>query len=91
MVINNAELWGFISLVLILISMCFKTDTFRGTMLLRGFNLAGSVTSICYGFMLADIAESMIILNSLLLIINAYHMIKEVIKNSKKKNEPKDR
>ena len=83
------EAWGIISLILILISMCFKTDTFKGTMLLRGFNLAGSITSIYYGAMLG--ALSMIILNSLLLIINAYHMTKEVIKNSKKKDEPKDK
>ncbi len=89
MIITYAEIWGTISLILILISMCFKTDTFKGTMLLRGFNLAGSITSIYYGAMLS--AWSMIILNALLLIINTYHMIKEFIKNSKKKNEPKDK
>lgn len=61
--------------MLIVVSMLFKTTSFKGTISMRIINGIGSIFFVVYGFSLPAIATG--ISNSLLLIINIYYIIKE--------------
>ena len=78
------EIVGISGSILIAISMVFKTETDRGVMLLRIFNLLGSIVFVVYGFMLP--AYSTIILNFICVILNIVGLVKIVkkIKNNKR-------
>ena len=75
------EIIGIISTVLILISMLFKTTSFKGSLIMRILNLSGSIVFVLYGCLLPAISTA--ILNFGLVIINTYHIIL-LIKEHKK-------
>ena len=78
------EIVGISGSILIAISMVFKTETDRGVMLLRIFNLLGSIVFVVYGFMLP--AYSTIVLNFICVILNIVGLVKIIkkIKNNKR-------
>lgn len=78
------EIIGIIATILILISMCFKTTSFKGAFWLRLLNIIGSVVFAIYGILLPAISTA--ILNILLVIVNTYHLI-ILIKENKKLNK----
>lgn len=72
------ELFGTLGSLTIFLSMCFNTETTKGKILLRVFNLIGSLFYVIYGQLLS--AYSSIIMNSILVFVNGYYIIK-IIKN----------
>lgn len=60
--------------VLVFISMCFKSSTTRGNLVMRLLNMIGSIIFIVYGIMLS--AFSTILLNVVMVIVHLYYMIK---------------
>ena len=72
---NPKEIIGLIASLLIVLSMVFKTTTFKGTMLMRIINLLGSIFFIVYGFILPAYATA--IANVCVLFINIFYIIKE--------------
>ena len=70
------EIIGIIASVLIVLSMLFKTTTFKGTIWMRIINALGSVFFISYGFSIK--AYSTGICNSILFLVNIFYLIKEI-------------
>lgn len=79
---NNVEIIGIIATVIVLISMSFKTTSFKGTICMRIINLIGSVAFTIYGFLLPAYATA--IMNAILFFINIFYLVKET-KDYKKK------
>lgn len=79
------EIVGISGSILIAISMVFKTETDRGVMLLRIFNLLGSIVFVVYGVMLP--AYSTIILNFVCVILNIVGLVRIVQKIRKEKHK----
>ena len=79
------EIVGISGSILIAISMVFKTETDRGVMLLRIFNLLGSIVFVVYGFMLP--AYSTIILNFVCVILNIVGLVKIIQKIRKERHK----
>ena len=79
------EIVGISGSILIAISMVFKTETDRGVMLLRIFNLLGSIVFVVYGFMLP--AYSTIILNFVCVILNIVGLVRIIQKIRKEKHK----
>ena len=75
------EIIGILSTILILISMLFKTTSFKGSLIMRILNLSGSAVFVVYGCLLPSISTA--ILNAGLVIINSYHIVL-LIKEHKK-------
>lgn len=79
------EIIGILAGILIAISMIFKTSTLKKTLLLRFFNLLGSVVFVIYGILLPSIATALI--NTFLIFVNGHYtveLIKQVKQESKK-------
>ena len=79
------EIVGISGSILIAISMVFKTETDRGVMLLRIFNLLGSIVFVVYGFMLP--AYSTIILNCICVVLNIVGLVRIIQKIRKEKHK----
>ena len=79
------EIVGISGSILIAISMVFKTETDRGVMLLRIFNLLGSIVFVVYGFMLP--AYSTIILNFVCVILNIVGLVRIIQKIRKERHK----
>ena len=79
------EIVGISGSILIAISMVFKTETDRGVMLLRIFNLLGSIVFVIYGFMLP--AYSTIVLNCICVVLNIVGLIRIIQKIRKEKHK----
>ena len=69
------EWLGLCASSMILVSMCFKTTSRSGRLLMRVINALGSVVFICYGLLIHSV--SLPILNTALTIINIYYAIVE--------------
>lgn len=67
------ELIGTLASILILTSMCIKSTTVKGNILMRVINIIGSIIFVYYGYVLG--AYSTILLNAVCVIINIYHII----------------
>ena len=67
---------GLVASIIVLVSMCFDTSTRKGDMLLRSWNLAGSIISVIYGVILGPDGFGMILLNGILVFVNIYYLIK---------------
>ena len=80
---NPIEILGIISSILLLISICFKTTTLKGSISLRLFNMIGSIGMAIYGCVL--LAYSVIVLNTISAIINLVYLIKLLIQIKNKK------
>ena len=76
------EIIGIIATILILVSMCFTTLSFKGSLCMRIGNIIGSVAFVVYGILLP--AYSTAILNGCLIIVNAYHIVKLIVDYKKK-------
>lgn len=72
----NRELLGFVGGALILLSMCFSTKNYVGTVLLRSFNALGSLVYIVYGIWIEGI--SIVVLNAICLVLNIVHLLSAV-------------
>lgn len=82
---NYLEIIGIVASIFIFLSLCFKTRTFKGSMLLRILNSLGCIVFIVYGCLLP--AWSTAIANGLCLILNCIYIIVEVrgyLKNERK-------
>lgn len=79
------EIVGIVATVFILISMCFKTTTFKGSFYLRLLNLIGSVIFVVYGILLPAISTA--ILNGALVFVNFYYLVR-LIRDRKKQVQP---
>lgn len=66
------ELIGIIATLLILASMSFRTDSYKGDVIMRILNMIGSAVFAVYGFLLP--AWSTAILNTALVFVNAWHL-----------------
>ena len=67
------ECFGILATVLVLIAMCFKTTSRRGSIYMRIFNLVGSIGLTIYGCLIPAISTA--ILNGALIIVNFYHLV----------------
>jgi len=72
---------GIIATAFILISMCFKTTSIKGSILMRILNIVGSSIFVVYGIILPAISTA--VLNGALIIINVYHLVL-LLKGNKK-------
>ena len=75
------EIIGFIATIIILLSMSFKTTTLKGDIRMRILNLIGSIIFTFYGCLIPAISTA--ILNAVLIIVNAYHLV-SLLKEKKK-------
>ena len=76
LVASPAAVVGLIASLIVLVSMCFDTSTRKGDILLRSWNLVGSILSVIYGVILGPDGFGMIILNTPLIFVNIYYLIK---------------
>ena len=67
------EVIGILATLFILVSMCFKTTSRKGSIWMRSLNIVGSAVFLVYGCLLP--AFSTAILNACLLAVNTYHLI----------------
>ena len=79
---NWIEAVGIIATIFILISMCFKTVSFRGSVLMRCLNIFGCIVFVVYGALLPAISTA--VLNGALVIVNTVHLV-ILIRDQKKK------
>lgn len=79
------EIIGFVATLLILASMSFKTDSYKGDVLMRILNLIGSAVFAVYGFLLP--AWSTGILNVLLVGVNTYHLVLLILNHKKEQKK----
>lgn len=79
---------GIIGTVAILISMCFKTSSFKAALWLRILNLAGSVLFVVYGALLPAISTA--VLNGCLIVVNGFHIYLLIRDEKKKRISEKD-
>ena len=77
------EIVGITASVFIVLSLVFKTTTFKGTLLLRLLNSVGCIFFIVYGAVLPAISTA--IANSACLVINIVFIIVETRSYLKKK------
>ena len=69
------ELVGITASALIVLSLVFKTTTFKGTLIMRIINLIGSVVFMTYGILIWSL--SIIIANAATTLLDAYYIWKE--------------
>ena len=67
------EFIGIFATLFIIASMCFKTTSVKGSVIMRSLNIAGCVIFVVYGFLLP--AYSTAILNTVLIFVNTYHLV----------------
>lgn len=82
------EVIGIAATVLILVSMCVNTSSWKGDVSMRAINIVGSVIFVVYGALLPAISTA--VLNGLLIIVNAYYLIKLLKEKDKKAEEKPD-
>ncbi len=85
---NVIEIVGVIASILILISMCFNSSSYKGSLLMRIFNLIGSIILTVYGSLIQ--AFSVVFLNGILVLVNIYYLINLIVKNYKKNKIDKE-
>ena len=78
---DKIEFIGIAATLLILVSMCVNTTSYKGSVRMRAINLIGSVVFVVYGSLLPAISTA--VLNAALVCVNAYHLIKLIIDHKK--------
>lgn len=73
MFIIGVEIIGLSGSLLILVSMLYKSNTHKGNIAMRVWNLIGSIIFVVYGCLLP--AYSTIILNVIMIILHIYHLV----------------
>ena len=76
LVSSPAAIVGLVASLIVLVSMCFDTSTRKGDMLLRSWNVVGSILSVIYGIILGPDGFGILILNIPLVFVNLYYLIK---------------
>ena len=77
------EMIGIVSTLFILVSMLFKTTSYKGSLIMRILNLIGCACFSIYGCLLPAVSTA--VLNIALVIINAVHLI--ILVREHKKSE----
>lgn len=72
---NPVSIIGLVASIIVLVSMCFNPSTKRGNIMMRSVNLIGSIVSVTYGVLLGPLGAGMILLNGVLVFVNAYYLI----------------
>lgn len=72
---NPVSIIGLVASIIVLVSMCFNPSTKRGNIMMRSVNLIGSIVSVIYGVFLGPLGAGMILLNGVLVFVNAYYLI----------------
>ncbi len=72
---NPVSMIGLVASIIVLVSMCFNPSTKRGNIMMRSVNLIGSIVSVIYGVLLGPLGAGMILLNGVLVFVNAYYLI----------------
>lgn len=72
---NPISMIGLVASIIVLVSMCFNPSTKRGNIMMRSVNLIGSIVSVIYGVLLGPLGAGMILLNGVLVFVNAYYLI----------------
>ena len=80
-VMNSLEWIGIVASILICISMCFKSTTYKGAICMRSINILGSIIFGIYGILLPAISTA--VLNFILVGVNIYYLIKLIRDNKK--------
>lgn len=70
---NAVEAIGLVATVLLVVSLCFNTKTFKGTLFMRILNLTCSAVWIVYGILNGLLAT--FVSNILCVLINLYYLI----------------
>ena len=70
------EIVGIVASLFVVISMCFKTTLFKGTIIMRIINGLGSIVFVVYGALLPAIAT--LITNACVFVINLFYLVKEI-------------
>ncbi len=78
---NKIEIIGIAATLLVFASMCFRTISYKGSILMRTFNIVGSLVFVIYGALLPAISTA--VLNGGLIIVNAIHLVLLIIKQKK--------
>ena len=82
LVTDPVALIGLLASIIVLISMCFNTGTKKGELLLRSWNLVGSILSVIYGLLLGVLGAGMILLNGVLVFVNIFYIVRNMSKSS---------
>lgn len=82
LITDPVALIGLLASVIVLISMCFNTRTKKGELLLRSWNLVGSILSVIYGLLLGVLGAGMILLNGVLVFVNLFYIVRNMSKSS---------
>lgn len=78
------EIIGYVAAVLIVLSMVFKTTTYKGTMLMRIINALGSIAFIIFGFYELQAVPTGVT-NAAGFLLNIFYIIKEYRDHKKEK------
>lgn len=81
---NSVEYIGLSASLFILVSMCFPTNTYKGTVMLRILNLLGSIAFVVYGALLPAISTA--VLNGCVIIVNLVQLILVIKKHKMEVN-----
>ena len=79
------EIIGICATVLILVGMLFKTQSVKGSILMRALNIAGSVVFVVYGALVPAISTA--ILNGALVVVNTWHLVALFIEKKRKREK----
>ena len=82
-IVMLVEILGIVATLFILAGFCFKTMTFWGSFFLRLLNTMGSIIFVVYGILLPAIATA--VLNSALIVVNGYYLIRLIVERQKNK------
>lgn len=78
---NKIEIIGIAATLLVFASMCFRTISYKGSILMRTFNIVGSLVFVIYGALLPAISTA--VLNGGLIIVNSIHLVLLIVKQKK--------
>lgn len=73
---SPSAILGLVASVIVLVSMCFNTRTRCGDLWMRALNVIGSLLSVVYGLLLGPAGFGILLLNTPLVFISAYYVIK---------------
>ena len=76
LVTSPTAIVGLVASLIVLVSMCFNTRTRMGELWMRGLNVIGSILSVIYGLTLGPDGFGILLLNTPLVFVSAYYLIK---------------
>lgn len=82
LVTDPVALLGLLASIIVLVSMCFNTRSRNGELLMRSLNLVGSIVSVVYGMLIGVLGAGMVLLNGVLVFVNAFYLLKNIKQSS---------